>query len=153
MHTLSSRFLFALCSLLFCAHAFGQSGGGTPDEVQALVKKAVAFLKANGREKALAEFNNPKGQFIDRSLYIFVLDKDGVTLANGVNPSIVKKNVMEMHDQDGKYFIKALFEIAKTKGEGWVDYKWPDPVTKSLRAKSSYVEKVDDLLVCSGLYK
>jgi signal transduction histidine kinase len=126
---------------------------GTASEAQVLVGKAVAYLKANGKDKALAEFNNPKGQFVDRDLYVFVLDKDGVTLANGVNPKIVGKNVSDMKDQDGKFFIKDLLGVGNGKGSGWVDYHWPDPVSKKVRPKSTYVEKSGDWFICSGVYK
>ena len=58
---------------------------GTADEAVALVQKAVAYMKANGKEKAYAEFNNPNGQFKDRDLYIFVIDMNGMEWANGAN--------------------------------------------------------------------
>jgi len=45
---------------------------GTAAEAEALVKKAIAYMKSNGREAAFAEINNPKGKFTDRDLYIFV---------------------------------------------------------------------------------
>jgi cytochrome c len=39
---------------------------GTADEATVLVKKGIAYLKANGPEKAYAAFNDPQGQFVDR---------------------------------------------------------------------------------------
>jgi hypothetical protein len=47
---------------------------GTAAEAEAMVKKAIAYLKANGKDKAFAEFSNPKGQFVDRDLYVTVYD-------------------------------------------------------------------------------
>jgi len=41
---------------------------GTKEEAVAMVKKAIDYIKANGNEKAFAEFSNPKGQFVDRDL-------------------------------------------------------------------------------------
>jgi cytochrome c len=125
----------------------------TAEEATAMVKKAVAFLKANGKDKAVAEFNNPRGQFVDRDLYIFVIDKDGTTLANGVNARLVGKNVMELKDADGKYFIKTLLDIGNTKGKGWLEYKWSNQTTQKMELKATYVEKADDLLVACGIYK
>ena len=58
---------------------------GTKDEATAMVKKAVGFIKANGADKAYAEFSNPKGQFVDRDLYIAVYDMTGKCLAHGAN--------------------------------------------------------------------
>lgn len=127
---------------------------GTPDEAVAMVKKAVALIKAKGRDAALAEFNNPKGAFVDKDLYIFVLDKDGVTLANGVNQRLVGKNVMQLKDADGRFFIKNFLELGDSKGKGWApEYKWSNATTQAMETKQSYVEKVDNLYVGCGVYK
>lgn len=150
------RWLALLClGAFFQASAVAASERGTADEAVSLVKKAVAYLQANGREKAFAEFNNTKGQFVDRNLYIFVYDLKGTNLAigNGNAAKMVGKNLIDMRDADDKYIIKSLIDIANTKGKGWFDYKWPNPVTKSIELKSSYVEKVDDILVGCGIYK
>lgn len=126
---------------------------GTASEAVAMVKKGVSYLKVNGRDAALAEFNNPHGKFVDRDLYIFVIDKHGTTLANGVNQRLVGKNVMKMMDADGKFFIKTLIEIGEAKGKGWVDYKWSNQLTQALEAKHTYFEKVDHLYIASGIYE
>lgn len=126
---------------------------GSKEEAVALVQKAVAYIKANGKEKAYAEFTNGT-QFKDRDLYIFVVQFDGMAMAHGVNPKLVGKNMSDLKDSDGKFFIKEFIEVAKTKGKGWVDYKWPNPVTKALDDKTSYVERVDDnSFVACGVYK
>jgi cytochrome c len=51
----------------------------------AMVKKGIAFIKANGTEKGYAEISNKKGQFIDRDLYLVVYGLDGKCLAHGAN--------------------------------------------------------------------
>lgn len=125
---------------------------GTADEAIAMVKKAVAYIKANGAEKAYAEFNNPNGKFRDRDLYILVQDFNGKMLAHA-NPRLVGKDLLETKDADGKYLAKALIEVAKDKGKGWVDYKWVNPASSTVEKKSTYIEKVDDTLVGCGIYK
>jgi cytochrome c len=142
--------IFSLCSV----SAFA-SERATAEEAVAFVKKAVAYVKANGKEKAFEEFSNTKGQFIDRNLYIFVYDLNGVNLAigNGNSKKMVGKNLIEMKDANGVFLIKKLIEIANTKGSGWVDYQWPNPATQAIEAKSSYVEKSGDFLIGAGIYK
>lgn len=152
MKKLLCAILFGLTTLAFAPASFA-ADKGTPDEATALARKAIAFIKANGKEKAYAEFTNPNGQFKDRDLYIFVVDFNGKTLAHGANPKLVDKNMIELKDADGKLFVKEFIDVAKAKGKGWVDYKWPNPVTKAIEAKSSYVEKVDDVLIACGIYK
>ena len=66
---------------------------------------------------------------------------------------MVGKDLLDMRDIDGKYLIKSLIEVANTKGKGWVDYKWPNPVTNAIEAKSSYVKKYEDMLIGCGIYK
>ncbi len=127
---------------------------GSADEAVAMVKKAVALIKSDGKEKAFAAFADPaNSSFHDRDLYIYVYDLNGVALAHGNNPKMVGKPLIGMKDNEGKLLIKEMVDLAKAKGKGWVDYKWPNPKTKAVEQKSGYIEKVDDMLVGSGVYK
>jgi signal transduction histidine kinase len=119
-----------------------------------MVKKAVALIKSDGKEKAFAAFSDPANKdFHDRDLYIYVYDLNGVAVAHGVNPKLVGKNLLDMKDNEGKPMIQEMVKVAKEKGNGWVDFKWPNPVTKAVESKSGYVERAGDLLVGSGIYK
>ncbi len=40
---------------------FALAADGTPAEAKALVKKAIDYMKANGKDKAFAEFATPRG--------------------------------------------------------------------------------------------
>jgi cytochrome c len=128
---------------------------GAPDEAKAMVEKAHSYLKANGKEKAFAEISNPEGQFVKGDLYVFVQDFTGVNLAHGGNPKFVGLNHSGLRDPDGVYFIKEMAELAKTKGSGWVDYKWVNPSTKKLQAKTTYVKRIEgtDSYMACGVYK
>ncbi|MCH8619998.1 cache domain-containing protein [Undibacterium sp. TS12] len=129
---------------------------GTADEAIALVKKAAAYLKENGKEKAYAEFNNPSGQFVNKDLYVFVYNTngDGINRAHGANAKMVGKNLLELKDADGMPIVKSFLDVANSKtGHGWVDYKWPNPTTKQMEPKSTYIERVGDVLIGCGIYK
>lgn len=151
MNTVFKSVAIGLASLAFSAVALA-GDKGTADEAMAMVKKGVAFVKTNGKEKAFAEFSNPKGQFVDRDLYVMVYDMEGNNKAHGSNPKLIGKNLLEIKDADGKFIVKGLIEMAN-KGKGWFDYKWPNSITKAVEAKSTYVEKVDDVLIGVGIYK
>lgn len=58
-------------AIVFMAGMAQAQDRGTPAEAKAMVKKAVAYVKEVGRDKALAEFGNPKGKFIYKDLYIY----------------------------------------------------------------------------------
>lgn len=126
---------------------------GTADEAVAMAKKAVNLIRTKGKEQAYAQFNSPSGQFIDRDLYIAVIDSKGIMVAHGGNPRLIGKTLIEMRDAEGKQFIKQLVDTAQKNGSGWVDYKWPSPVSGAIESKATYVEKVDDLTVACGIYK
>ncbi|WP_175048121.1 cache domain-containing protein [Duganella vulcania] len=149
------KYLMVGCMALLINAGAGAAEKGTADEAVAMVKKAAEFMKKNGKEKALAEFNNPKGQFIQKDLYIFAFgaNGDGVELANGANVKLVGKNVKEMKDADGKFLIKDILAVGMGKeGKGWVDYKWPNPATGQIDGKRTYVERVDDVILGCGIY-
>ncbi len=125
----------------------------TAAEATAMVKKGVAFIKANGKEKAWAEISDKNGPFIDRDLYLVVYGLDGVVHAHGANAKMIGKNLIDLKDIDGKAFVKERVELAKSKGTFWQDYKFTNPVSKKIEPKSMYCEKLDDAVVCGGIYK
>lgn len=125
----------------------------TAAEATAMVKKGVAFMKTNGRDKGQAEISNKSGQFNDRDLYLTVYGLDGTVRAHGANEKMIGKNLIELKDVDGKEFVKERIELAKSKGTFWQDYKFTNPTTKKIEPKSMYCEKLDDAVVCGGIYK
>jgi cytochrome c len=145
--------IFAAVFMLAVSHVALAAEFGTPAQAEAMVKKAVAEIKAIGKEKALAEISNPKGKFIDKDLYVFVYDMNGKCVAHGFNQKMIGKDLIDMKDPDGKFYVKERVEISKTKGKGWQDYKFTNPLTKKVEHKTAYIEKVDDLIVGCGAYK
>lgn len=126
---------------------------GTAEEAAALVNRAVDLLATTDRDAAFAAFNDPRGSFVDRDLYVFVVGLNGVALAHGSNKGLIGKSVSTVRDPDGKAFVQAILDTAKEKGEGWVDYTWINPETRKAEPKSSYVKRAGDLAICVGIYK
>jgi cytochrome c len=121
-------------------------------EAKEWVAKAITFYTNSGKEIALAEFTNQKGPFIQDEMYIFVLNTEGNMVAHGVNEKYMGQNFIGLKDSEGKKFIREIIDDANTKGSGWTDYEWYNPVTKKTMPKIVYFEKVDDLIFCSGAY-
>jgi signal transduction histidine kinase len=149
-------------SAVACALALGFAGNAaaqkkaefaTKDEAVAMVKKGIAFIKTNGKEKGYAEITNKHGQFTDRDLYLVVYGLDGVVRAHGANEKMVNKNLIDLKDVDGKPFVKERVELAQSKGTFWQDYKFTNPVTKKIEPKQMYCERLEDTAVCGGIYK
>jgi len=125
----------------------------TKDEAKAWVDKAVAFYKNSGKRIALAAFTDPAGMFVEGEMYIYVLNPKGTMLAHGINEKFVGQDFIDLKDSDGKPFIEEILDSANNEGSGWVYYKWYHPVAKQWLPKNVYFEKVDDLIICSGVYK
>jgi cytochrome c len=123
------------------------------EDARSWVEKAVAFYRASGKRIALAEYTNPNGQFVQDEMYIYALNPRGTMLAHGVNEKFVGEEFIDIKDYDGKSFIKEIVDVANKGGSGWVEYKWYNPVTKEVLPKTVYFKKVDDLIICSGVYK
>ena len=134
--------------------AWASGDAATAKEAEAMVKKGVAFIKANGKDKGYAEITKrDSAQFHDRDLYLAVHRMDGTCVAHGTNDKMVGKNFIEMKDIDGKEYIKERVEFAKTKATFWTDYKFVNPVSKKIEPKTAYCERLDDTIVCGGIYK
>ena len=117
------------------------------------VAKAIAFYFSAGKRIALAEFTNPNGRFVQDEMYIYVLNLEGTMLAHGVNERFVGEDFIDLKDSDGKEFIREIVDTANTGGSGWVEYKWYHPITKQELPKTVYFEKIDHLIICSGVYE
>jgi cytochrome c len=157
MTSLSRRFVFGIAlsvlgaTLGLSVHA---EEFGTADEAKAMVARAAAFLREKGKEQALPVFGDPKGAFIDRDLYVIAYAlADGARLAHPYNPQLVGKTILDAKDVDGKPYGQEIIDLAKSKGSGWIDYKYTDPTTKKLAAKSLYIETVGDVVLGCGIYK
>lgn len=126
----------------------------TAKEAEAMVKKGVAFIKANGKDKGFAEITRrDNAEFHDRDLYLAVHKLDGTCVAHGTNEKMVGKNFIDIKDIDGKEYIRERSEWGKTKASFWTDYKFVNPVSKKIEPKTAYCEKLDDYVVCGGIYK
>jgi cytochrome c len=124
----------------------------TKDDAVSMVKKAVATIKNEGRDKAYAEIDDPKGPFVYRDLYITVVNMDGLVLAHGADKTRIGTNQLKDKDPDGKEFVKERIDLAKAEPSFWQSYKFMNPVTKQVEPKQMYCERLNDTVVCGGVY-
>jgi signal transduction histidine kinase len=145
-----------LSALLVPALSWGLAAqDATPAEVETLVKEAIAFAKASGKEAAFKEITRAGGRFhkYGGELYVFVYDLDGKVLAHGQGAGKVGVNQIKAKDPDGVEFVRERVQLAKTKGKGWHDYKYLNPKTGQKEPKTSYIEVWDNLIFGAGIYK
>jgi signal transduction histidine kinase len=125
----------------------------TPREAEQLVHRAVAFFQKEGQDRALTAFGDTKGAFTYRDLYIMVLDLRGNLLSNAFAKHLVGTNVLGLRDVDGQLFIKETLDVARTRGKGWIEYRWTNPATQKLERKVTYVERVGNITIACGAYR
>ncbi len=146
--------LLMFAALVMVASPTTAAEFGSKDEAVAMVKRVQAEFKKNGAEatfKAVSDKSTPA--FHDRDLYPFIYDMSGKCVAHGARPALVGKNLIDLKDQDGKYLIREMLAMSKGPGNGWIDYKWPNPLNNKIEDKSSYIEKMGDYFVGVGIYK
>jgi signal transduction histidine kinase len=127
---------------------------GTKEEAKALAEAAVAHIKAVGVDQASKDFSTGKAKWQPKDLYPFVQDFAGNMIFH-VNEKLVGKNVLAFKDSSGKEFGKEMLNLAKGKGNGWVDYDWAHPVTRKIEDKTTYVLRVpaSEVFVGVGTYR
>ena len=103
--------------------------------------------------KGYAEITSKQSQFRDRDLYLVVYGLDGKVWAHGANEKMVGKVLIDLKDIDGKEFVRERTELAKTKNTFWQNYKFTNPVDRKVEPKSMYCERLEDTVVCGGIYK
>jgi len=117
------------------------------------VRRGIDHLRAYGPKKAFAEFNDPKGGFVEGDYYLAVLDLNCIVQANGGNPALVGSDDSQRVDLNGKKFAAEFIQIARTRGRGWVEYLWTNPATRRVQPKSTYVERAGEYVVACGIYR
>ncbi len=142
-----------LCLPALCLTLAAQDA--TPAETETLVKGAIAFAKANGKEAAIKEITKAGGKFhrYGGELYVFIYDMDGKVIAHGQGASKIGVNQINAKDPDGVEFVKERIKLAKAKGKGWHDYQYVNPSTMKKQPKTSYIEVWDNLIFGAGIYK
>lgn len=126
----------------------------TKEDAVAMVKKAVAFYKKNGRDAAVTAANDQGPDFRKGELFVVIVDPSGKAIGHAALKKMIGANIMELKDTNGVFMVKDIFEKAKKSNSGWsVEYLFTNPATQAMAPKLTYFEKVDDLIFFCGVYK
>jgi cytochrome c len=125
----------------------------TAEQAKAFSERAAAHIEQVGDETAFADFTRKDGGFVEGELYVFCYDHNGVNKAHGGNPSFVGRNLLHIKDPDGTEPNLMIVNMGFQQGRGWVDFKWPNPMTKRIENKSAYVIHTHDVACGVGYYK
>jgi len=125
----------------------------SPAEAKALTNKAAEQLERRGPEKAFPEFMDPSSDFFPRDLYVFVVDLDGRMWVNGAFPQAIGSNALAAEDNRGRRYIEEMLAIARTRGEGQIEYMWVNPCTSEYTDKLTFFKRVGRFVVAVGAYR
>lgn len=124
----------------------------TPQEARALLAKAVEATTKDPKN-AIARINEMNGVFNEDDLYVFIVGiDDKIMHAHGAMPRLIGRKVDDLRDLDGKFIIRQMIDIVKSKGSGELQYTWPNPVTGMKEHKTTYLQRVDGYLLAVGHY-
>jgi len=142
----------ALCLALAATPAL--ANGPTEKDAIAMVERGVALVKAKGKDEMIKKINAKDGDYVQGELYIDMRDlKTGIVLAHPINPSIVGKDLTDVPDANGKKYRREIIDLAAAKGKGWVDYQYKNPSSGKIEPKTTYIQRVDDIVLEAGIYK
>jgi len=123
-----------------------------PDEARALAERAAAHLESVGPDRAFRAFMDPEGDFVDRDLYVFVIDFHGIMMASGGFPNSIGSVLTNVRDRNGRAYIREMLELAREQEQGWIEYEMVHPCTGELTPKISYVKRVGPVIVGVGAF-
>ncbi len=150
-----------LCTLVVAAAAslMVSSGGHaqappTPDEAKSVTLQAVALLAAKGVDAARPILHQ-EGPYRHGEIYVNVIDLEGHWLVYPPYPAGEGRNMVSIKDVDGKPVVQDILRLAREKGEGWIEYRWVNPMTSRIQHKLTYVKRVPDLPAVAyvGVYR
>lgn len=131
----------------------GSAERGHQRAAEDLLGKAVAYLEAEGADKALAAFNDRQGHFAEGQYYVFALDRAGIMRASsGASRSLVGLDVRALKDAAGVPFMNEILDAAAKAPRGEVRYHWLNPADNKVEDKVSRFQVVGDLILAVGYY-
>ncbi|MFD2883612.1 cache domain-containing protein [Pseudomonas lini] len=68
-----------------------------------------------------------RGLRYDQNDYFWINDLTPVMIMHPTNPKLDGQNLSTIRDPDGFALFNEMVAIAKAKGAGMVDYRWPKP--------------------------
>jgi len=109
---------------------------------------------ADAQAQALARL---KSMRYGKDGYYTVISSHPTMLMHPIKAELIGKDLTEFKDVNGTYLYREVAQIAKTSGEGWVEYVWPKPGhpdQKLVFPKGAYVLTYQpwDFTFMTGLY-
>jgi cytochrome c len=151
-HVRPSSYVAVALAVFILATCPGAAIAATAEQAKAFSERAAAYIEQVGDDQAFEDFTRKDGGFVDGELYVFCYDRNGINKAHGGNPAFVGRNLLHIKDPDGAEPNLLIVKMGFEQGRGWVNFKWPNPVTKRIENKSAYVIRTGDVACGVGYY-
>ena len=93
----------------------------TTEECIEKTHEAAAIINARGLEEAIKLIGDPKGPFVWKDSYVFLMDLKGKMLAHPMKPELTRyEHVLLETDATDKALFVHFVNVAREDGEGWV---------------------------------
>jgi methyl-accepting chemotaxis protein len=95
-----------------------------------------------------------RGLRYDHDDYFWINDLTPVMIMHPANPKLDGQNLSAIRDPDGFAVFNEFVSLAKAKGAGIVNYRWPKPGAEAPVAKTSYIQLFQPWgwIIGSGVY-
>lgn len=153
MNTRVLRSGLAGLALLGALHAAGAADHATPREARALFEQAVKYLEANGPERSWPVFNSREGPFVNKDLYVYVIDRTGTYVANGAAAdTLVGLKVLDSVDAAGNPLFREMIAVTDKQVEARIRYVWLNRRTNRVEPKVAWLHRQGDYILGVGYY-
>ncbi len=96
----------------------------------------VSDVTSNMKKEALKTIAEMR---FGKSGYFWINDTTPTMIMHPIKPALNGKNLSKAKDPNGVYLFNEMVKVAKTKGEGMVEYSWAKPGFDKPVPKMSYV--------------
>ena len=127
-----------------------QTASGVLAYYQNLEKTGVLTREA-AQQQALSAV---RGLRYDHDDYFWINDLTPVMIMHAANPKLDGQNLSAIRDPDGFAVFNEFVILAKAKGAGIVNYRWPKPGADAPVEKTSYIQLFEPWgwIIGSGVY-
>jgi signal transduction histidine kinase len=105
---------------------------------------ALTYVKVNGKDGALKEFNNGSGRFVSGDQYVIAFDFNGTCLIHIFRPELIGENLIDFRDANGVLLNRNMNNVG-SRGGGFTYYVRPNAQNSNANElKLSYIAKVNN---------
>ncbi len=112
-----------------------QTANGVLEYFQGL-EKAGTLTREQAQQQAIEAIRALRYNQTD---YFWINDLRPVMIMHPTSPKLVGQDLSGIKDPDGFQVFNEMVTVAKTKGAGMINYRWPKPGASEPVAKTSYV--------------